>query len=159
MLKRSLPALALITLLFACNKKTTEPCTLVDGHPNTTEIANIQTYLTSKGITATLDNRGFFYQIIGPGYGADFPTLASMVSVNYKGTLTDGTSFDSTVTGTPAVFPLSNLILGWQYGIPLVKKGGVINLYLPPSLGYGCVGSGAVPGNATTIFRIELVNY
>ncbi len=143
-------------LFFACHKK--DECTTVMGMPSAGEIASLQAYISSKGITATQDPQGFFYNIIEPGSGGS-PTIASTVTISYKGTLTNGNVFDSTAAGTSRSFPLSSLILGWQAGLPLIQKGGTIDLYLPPSLGYGCNAYGPIPGNSILVFRIGLVNF
>jgi FKBP-type peptidyl-prolyl cis-trans isomerase FkpA len=113
-------------------------------------------YITRSNLTSTVtkDPRGFYYQIINPGTGAT-PTIASKVTVFYKGTLTNGSVFDQT-NATPVTFGLNGLILGWQYGIPLVKAGGRIMLYLPPSLGYGAQSVGSIPANSVLIFDITL---
>jgi hypothetical protein len=84
-----------------------------------------------------------------------FPSLSSQTIV-YKGMLTNGNIFDQSTS--PIEFPLGNVILGWQYGIPLIKPGGKIILYLPPSLGYGPYGAGSIPGNAGLIFEVTLVS-
>lgn len=125
------------------------------GVPTAAEVASLQAYITSNGITATQHPDGFFYRIIAPGSGAT-PTLASTVTVKYTGTLTNGTVFDSNTTGTS--FVLSQLILGWRKGLPLIQKGGTIILYLPPSLGYGCSQTGSIPPGSNLVFNIELVN-
>jgi len=162
MSKKYLVILALpMLILFACNKTSSyNNCQSTGGIPTSAEIASLENYLTSKGVIATKDSRGFYYKIINPGYGDVAPTSASTVMARYKGTLTDGTVFDSTATaGSPAIFPLSGVILGWQYGVPLIKKTGIIDLYLPPSLGYGCTASEKIPASSILIFRIELINY
>jgi FKBP-type peptidyl-prolyl cis-trans isomerase FkpA len=149
-----------VVLLYACGKSSnTEPCDLVAGSPNTVELANIEAYLSLKGITATRDPRGFYYNIAAPGYGNEYPNLNSNITIRYKGELTTGQVFDSTAGSTTTSFALRNLILGWQFGIPLARKGAVINLYLPPSLGYGCEASGSIPAKSTLIFRIEMVDF
>ncbi len=159
MIKKYFFVCCLPVVLYACGKSSSNgnDCVSTGAVPTAAEITNVKNYLTLKGITATQDSRGFFYQVIGPGYGTSFPTVASNVTVKYSGTLTDGTVFDSNATGV--TFPLSNVILGWQYGVPLVKKGGVINLYLPPSLGYGCSATGGIPSNSILIFTVEILNY
>jgi FKBP-type peptidyl-prolyl cis-trans isomerase FkpA len=82
------------------------------------------------------------------------------VTINYTGALaSDGTIFDSSVGGEPATFPLDNLIVGWQEGIPGMKVGGVRRLYIPAAKGYGEAGSGeSIPPNSDLIFDIELFN-
>ena len=116
----------------------------------------IEQYLTRSNLmsSVTKDPRGFYYQIMTPGTGAT-PTLSSKVTVFYKGSLTNGNIFDQT-SANPVTFGLNQLILGWQYGIPLVKAGGRIMLYLPPSLGYGSQSMGQIPANSALIFDITL---
>jgi FKBP-type peptidyl-prolyl cis-trans isomerase FkpA len=146
-------------ILYACNKTEVNNCVTDYGHPSAAEVANVKTYLTSKGIVADQDSAGFFYRIGFAGDGTDHPVLSDSVTIKYKGSLTDGTIFDSTATGETRKFPLGRLITGWQVGLPLLKKGGIIDLYLPPSHAYGCRGQYPIPANAITIFHIELVDF
>jgi FKBP-type peptidyl-prolyl cis-trans isomerase len=84
------------------------------------------------------------------------------VTVHYTGWLTDdkATKFDSSVDrGQPISFPLSNVIKGWQDGIPGMKPGGVRRLKIPAALGYGARGAGRdIPPNATLIFEVQLIS-
>lgn len=86
----------------------------------------------------------------------------STITVKYKGTLTDGTEFDSTDKhgGEPATFTLAkgSLIDGWVQGIPGMKVGGKRKLVIPPSLGYGNQSMGSIPANSTLVFEIELMD-
>jgi len=93
-----------------------------------------------------------------PGDGAECPAGAT-VNVHYKGTLMDGTVFDSSYDrGQPIDFPLANLIPGWQQGIPGMKVGGKRKLTIPYSLAYGERGSPPViPPRADLVFEIELL--
>lgn len=93
------------------------------------------------------------------GDGAQ-PTLESTVSTHYKGTLMDGTQFDSSYDrGSPTEFPLGNVIKGWQEGIAQMKKGGKAHLIIPPDLAYGARGAGGKIGpNATLYFQVELLD-
>ncbi len=125
------------------------------GVPTAAEIASLQAYLTSNSITATQHPDGFFYRIITQGTGAT-PTLASTVTFKYTGTLTSGAIFDQSTTGVS--FVLSQLILGFRKGLPLIQKGGSIILYLPPSLGYGCSATGSIPPGSNLIFSVELTD-
>ncbi len=122
------------------------------------EITALENYLGQNNIVATKHPRGFYYKIDSLGTGDFITTLCSTVKVLYKGSLTNGQVFDQT-SGSARSFTLSNLIQGWQTGIPLIKKNGKIKLYLPPSLGYGSKGTGGIPGNAILIFEIELVDF
>lgn len=137
-------------LMVACKKKDT--CPEVNVKAPDTEIDALRTYVTTNGIITTEDPRGFFYTITNPGTGAK-PTVCSGVSVDYAGRLTNGTEFDS---GTNVRFGLSQLIIGWQQGIPLLNAGGSMTLYLPPSLAYGSNAVGSIPANSNLIFTITL---
>lgn len=143
--------LLLSALVISCNKKDSE-CPEVNLKAPDAEIATLRAYITGNGITATEDPRGFFYKIDNPGTGKK-PTVCSRVSVNYVGRLTNGTQFDA---GNNVSFSLSQLIIGWQQGIPLINAGGAITLYLPPSLAYGSNAVGSIPANSILVFTITL---
>jgi len=138
---------------------------LFSGCKKDEKLEAIGDYLTRTGLksTVTEDQRGFYYKIVSAGIGTA-PTLTSKVTLFYKGFLTNGNVFDQTGTaanyesGNPVTFTLNQLIPGWQVGLPLIKPGGKIILYLPPSLGYGAYGAGSIPGNAALIFEITLVS-
>jgi FKBP-type peptidyl-prolyl cis-trans isomerase FkpA len=117
------------------------------------EVTALKQFLDSTRLTATADERGFYYVISSPGSGAH-PTLCSNVRVNYSGQLTNGTRFDQ---GTGVSFDLARLIVGWQQGIPLIAPGGRITLYLPPSLAYGAQAQNGIPANSILIFTIDLL--
>ena len=148
-----------VIVLFACGKSTDYGCPSTGGVPTAAEMTELKAYLTSKNITATEDSRGFYYNIVNPGYGLEAPTTSTTVQLIYKGKFTNGTTFDSTKAGETSIFPLTNTVLGFQYGIPLIRKKGVIDLYLPPSLAYGCAGRDNIPGNSILIFHVDLLNY
>ena len=126
----------------------------------TAEINAVQSYLSANSLTAIQHCSGLFYTITQPGTGAT-PTVCNNVVINYEGRLTNGTVFDQSTS--PANFPLSNLIKGWQNGLPLIKVGGSIMLYVPPSLGYGSTAVPAsgtrpgIPANSILIFKIDLL--
>ena len=157
--------LPLLTILFvataiSCSKDNSSNanCNFTDPPVSVpaSEVTALEGYLASKGITnATKDTRGFYYIISSPGAGAT-PTVCSRVTVNYVGKLTNDTIFDQTTT-TPASFFLGQTIAGWVKGVPLVKPGGKITLFLPPSLAYGNVAVGPIPANSILIFDVELL--
>lgn len=110
----------------------------------------------SDGVITT--ESGLQYQIIENGDGPK-PTVNDQVTVHYKGTLTDGTVFDSSYErGEPATFPLNRVVKGWQEGIPLMPVGSKFKFTIPPDLGYGSRAMGPIPANATLIFEVELLD-
>lgn len=130
-----------------------------DGCSNKTpasEAGTIQNYCTAQGIIATQHPSGLFYQITNPGSGVS-PNANSTVFVRYTGKFLDGNIFDSR-TGTPLALGLSNLIQGWQIGLPLLQKGGTMKMVVPSALAYGCQGAGTIPANTIVYFEIELVD-
>ncbi len=87
------------------------------------------------------------------------PTAAHMVKVHYHGTFPDGKVFDSSVDrGTPAEFPLGGVIPCWTEGVQKIKVGGKARLVCPSDTAYGDQGAGgAIPGGATLVFEVELL--
>jgi FKBP-type peptidyl-prolyl cis-trans isomerase len=81
------------------------------------------------------------------------------VVVNYRGTLIDGTEFDNSYQrGEPISFALNRVIPGWTEGLQLMPVGSKYKFYIPYQLGYGVNGTGPIPGGATLIFEVELLN-
>ncbi len=96
-------------------------------------------------------------EVVGTGAS---PAPGSSVTVHYTGTLENGTKFDSSVDrGTPYTFTigLGAVIRGWDEGIMSMKEGGKRKLIIPPDLGYGAQGQGAIPPNSTLLFDVELI--
>ena len=101
---------------------------------------------------------GLIYRELTPGSGAS-PRPTDTVKVNYRGTLVDGTEFDSSYKrNEPATFPLNNVIPCWTEGVQKMKVGGKARLVCPASIAYGPQGRPGIPGNATLIFEIELLD-
>ncbi len=119
-----------------------------------------QAYLEENGArdVVTTTDSGLQYEVLTAGEG-DSPTAEDTVVVHYRGTLIDGTEFDSSYSrGEPATFQLSGIIPGWQEALQLMKPGGKWNVVIPPDLAYGPRGAGDRIGpNETLIFEIELV--
>lgn len=104
---------------------------------------------------------GLQYKVITMGTG-EKPAASNTVTVRYKGTLIDGTVFDSTEKqgGEPISFPLNGVIPGWTEGVQLMPTGSKFIFYIPSDLAYGDRGAGAqIPGGATLIFEIELISF
>lgn len=101
---------------------------------------------------------GLQYKVIAEGSGAS-PNPESMVEVHYKGTLVDGTEFDSSYKrGEPASFPVGGVIPGWTEALQLMKEGAKWELAIPPALAYGERGAPPViPPNAALVFEVELL--
>ena len=101
---------------------------------------------------------GLQYVVIEEGTGAT-PGLTDSVTVHYRGTLLDGTEFDSShKRGEPAVFPVNRVIKGWTEALMLMKEGAKYKLTIPPELAYGERGAGALIGpNETLQFEVELI--
>jgi len=101
---------------------------------------------------------GLQYQVIKEGSG-DSPKATDDVTVHYRGTLIDGTEFDSSYKrDKPATFRSDRVIAGWKEALPLMKEGAKWRLFIPAKLGYGERGAGSkIPPNATLIFEVELI--
>jgi FKBP-type peptidyl-prolyl cis-trans isomerase FkpA len=101
---------------------------------------------------------GLTYKSLREGRG-ESPTAADTVKVNYRGTLLDGTEFDSSYKrNEPATFPLRRVIPCWTQGVQRMKVGGKAELVCPPELAYGDRGAGGlIPPRATLRFEIELL--
>ena len=101
---------------------------------------------------------GLQYKILEEGEGPS-PQEDSTVTVHYRGTLIDGTEFDSSYSrNQPATFPVAGVIPGWTEALPLMKVGSKWQLFIPPALAYGERGAGGEIGpNAALIFDVELI--
>jgi FKBP-type peptidyl-prolyl cis-trans isomerase FkpA len=101
---------------------------------------------------------GLIYRELRAGTGAS-PKATDTVKVNYRGTLTDGTEFDSSYKrNEPISFALSGVIRCWTEGVQKMKVGGKAELVCPSDLAYGDRGNQGIPGGATLIFEIELLD-
>ena len=115
----------------------------------------IDEYIERNNLTPTVLDKGVQIVILEPGNDIK-PTASSDVKINYKGRLINELLFDE---GEGATFNLSNLIEGWQIGLPEIGEGGKCILIIPSEAGYGSAGAGngLIPPNAPIVFEIELI--
>jgi FKBP-type peptidyl-prolyl cis-trans isomerase FkpA len=129
------------------------------------EAASIEN--TEKGLKFLEENKGkegvitlesgLQYKILAEGNGVT-PAAEDTVEVHYKGTLIDGTEFDSSHTrGETATLVLNQFIPGWVEGVQKVSEGGKIELYIPAELAYGSQKMGTIEPGSTLIFEVELI--
>jgi len=101
---------------------------------------------------------GLQYKVITEGKG-ETPKATDTVTVNYQGTLIDGTEFDSSYKrGEPATFPVTGVIKGWTEALQLMKEGSKWQLVIPADLAYGERGGGPIGPNSVLIFEVELIS-
>lgn len=155
-MKKIILIIGVMGLFSSCLKNDTK-CTASDSPivAPASEIATLQTYITANVPAAIAHSSGLFYEILAPGSGAS-ASICSNVTVRYAGYLLgSGTPFENPVNAVS--FSLSQVIVGWQKGVPLVPKGGSIRLYIPPSLAYGSAGSPpTIPPNSYLRFDIQV---
>ncbi|HEX2080608.1 MAG TPA: FKBP-type peptidyl-prolyl cis-trans isomerase [Longimicrobium sp.] len=152
MRRMSLALLCALSLLSAaCDASPTEPT-----------IENTE-FASSLGVDLsqmTKTSSGLYYRDLAVGTGAVVQS-GQTVGVYYRGWFPNGTQFDSRVTGQP---PFSfrvgtgQVITGWDQGIPGMRVGGRRQLVVPPSLGYGPVDYGLIPGNSILVFEVQVVS-
>lgn len=129
----------------------------VEGEEN---IKKAEAYLEAnkakEGVKVTAS--GLQYKVISEGNGPK-PKETDTVEVHYKGTLTDGTEFDSSYKrNQTAKFPVRGVIPGWTEGLQLMSKGSKYHFFIPPGLAYGERGRPSIPPNSVLVFEVELVD-
>ncbi len=118
--------------------------------------AFLATNKNNPGVVTLPD--GLQYKVITNGTGA-MPANTDSVTVNYRGTLLDGTEFDSSFKrGQPAKFPVTGVIPGWTEALLKMKAGSRWQLFIPPELAYGERGQSSIPPNSVLIFEIQLLS-
>jgi FKBP-type peptidyl-prolyl cis-trans isomerase FkpA len=154
---------AACAFLSACSKTNDVPAQIraqliVDDKLITSYLAANNLTSTAKVVDSSGVSTGIYYIIDTLGTGNDLFTSATQITVGYTGTLlTTGAAFASTDSFHPS-FVLGSVIRGWQLGIPKIKKGGTITLFLPSHYAYGPFPQESIglPANAILIFKIKL---
>ena len=101
---------------------------------------------------------GIYYKVLQTGEGKVSPTVRSIVSVHYRGTLIDGKEFDNSYKrNCPEAFRLCDVIDGWQIALQQMHAGDKWMIYIPSEMGYGSKASGPIPANSTLVFEVELL--
>merc|ERR1711865_814845 len=102
---------------------------------------------------------GMQYKVLRAGEGANHPTVDSPCECHYKGTLIDGSTFDSSYKrGKPTTFAPKQVIKGWTEAMQLMVEGDKWKMYIPSDLAYGDRGSGSkIPGGSALIFTMEII--
>jgi FKBP-type peptidyl-prolyl cis-trans isomerase FklB len=123
--------------------------------------ADAESFMTENGKRQGVQTlpSGLQYRVIAEGTG-ETPKASDTVTVHYRGTLIDGTEFDSSYRrNKPATFGVSRVIPGWTEALQLMRAGDKWELYIPPKLAYGERGAGAkIPPNSALIFEVELIS-
>lgn len=147
-----------ITTLFEGYSKVREAESMKKYQPNVDAGKSFLTQNATKtGVKTT--GSGLQYEVITAGTGAT-PTSSDRVTVNYKGTLLNGTQFDSSYDrGEPTTFGVTQVIPGWTEGLQLMKEGAKYRFFIPHQLAYGSreTPDGSIPPFSTLIFEVELI--
>lgn len=155
------PILLATVLLVGCNGSN-KGTTAVDTNVYTADPAtsNYASSLNVSIATMTKTASGLYYKDLVTGTGTT-ASAGYTARVTYTGWLVNGVQFDTSEGKSPAYFEFllnaGKVIKGWDEGVQGMKVGGKRQLVIPPSLGYGESGSGAIPGNAVLVFEVSLL--
>lgn len=124
-------------------------------------LAAAETFLAENATREGIETlpSGLQYKVLAEGSGSS-PQKTDKVTVHYRGTLPDGTEFDSSYSrNQPATFGVDGVIPGWTEALQLMQTGDKWQLFIPPKLGYGERGHGSkIPPNSALIFEVELIS-
>lgn len=155
---RTTIVVAMMATLVACGRG--------DAATGGDAVANLEAANAFMTKNATADGvqtlpSGVQYKVLKSGpVGGVMPDANDLVSVNYEGSLTDGSVFDSSFErGVPYATHLDQVVPGWTVALSQMRVGDEWLLYIPPALGYGERGGGAkIPANAVLVFRVQLLD-
>lgn len=140
---------------YSCTKDKGNDCNVTVPTISQEQVNELNEYIKLHRIENAIYHDAGFYFVIDAEGSNKTPDGCSEVVVNYSGHLPDGKEFDR---ANNVLFNLNSLIPGWRVGLPLIKEGGIITLYLTPELAYGAKGvENLIPQNSVTIFKIELI--
>jgi FKBP-type peptidyl-prolyl cis-trans isomerase len=154
-----IPPAELQSVLQAFSQQIQEAAAAERESAATENLAAGEAYLAENGARSdvTTTASGLQYEVLRAGEGAS-PTVDQRARLHYRGTLIDGTEFDSSYDGDPAEFAVGGLIPGFTEALTLMSPGSHFRIVIPSDIAYGPRGSGRVIGpNATLIFEIELI--
>lgn len=129
-------------------------CTTYSERELTSFDEKIQKYIDSTGLEMQKTEEGLYYSIIDEGEGENYIRYNDQVTFYYKGSFLSGNTFQAISKHDPLSFNVSQLIIGWQDALMMLKKGGSIHIIIPPQLGYADQKSDVIPAN--TILEYEL---
>ena len=149
-----------LLLFFCLALVTVSSCKKSDGYNSEKQMQKdeelIKEFLTKNNLNAERHDYGVYYIKSNPGTGNVVYTTKTNVTANYTLRLLNGTVVQKTTE--PVTFSLSNVIPGWQIGIQLIQRGGMIRLLIPSVLAYGSDDKPVIPANSVLDFDIELVD-
>lgn len=141
-------------------KKEQEMARLAETPEAKENLAKGEAWLAEKekeeGVIKT--ESGLLYKVIKEGTGKR-PSATDKITCHYKGSLIDGTVFESSYNrNKPAEFALNGVIKGWSEALQLMNEGAKYEIYIPANLGYGALTNGSIPANSVLIFELELIS-
>ncbi|MDR1180657.1 MAG: FKBP-type peptidyl-prolyl cis-trans isomerase [Bacteroidales bacterium] len=133
--------------------------TIINNIRQENELKDMLSYMQQNNISASSSTSGLFYSETKAGTG-NSPKPGQFCTVNYTGTLLDGTLFDSSIGREPFSFQLGagQVIQGWEEGVAMMKKNGKATLIIPSHLAYGERSMGNIPAYSPLVFEVELID-
>lgn len=118
----------------------------------------IQSHLDSTGLKMERTEEGLYYSIIEEGEGEEYIAYKDNVTFYYKGSFLTGNTFQAIDKNDPLSFTVSQLIIGWQDALMMLKKGGSIHIIIPPQMGYADQRSDVIPANTILEYKLTVLD-
>ncbi|WP_423148938.1 FKBP-type peptidyl-prolyl cis-trans isomerase [Rubrolithibacter danxiaensis] len=154
MMKKLLPMVLVLFTIISCKENSNDSYDFAKQAQIDDKL--ITEFLTKNNLTAQKHQSGLYYIVSNPGTGNVQYAANTTVTVKYALRLLNGTTIPQTTE--PISFQLGGVIAGWQYGVPLIQKGGKIRLIIPSGLAYGPRAQNGIPANSVLDFDIELLD-